>query len=223
MYILSIESSAKTASCAVLKDDMLLCEYYTNNALTHSATLMPMIENMLQVCGLDMLCINLVAAAAGPGSFTGVRIGVATAKGLAIPFDTPCIGVSSLEALTYNLLFHEGIICPVMDARAGQVYCALFECEEGRVKRLCEDTADSSENLKALLEKQQKPVLLAGDGAYLLDGFAHARENLLYQRAFGVALCAKRLYNEGKSGDAHSLKPFYLRKPQAERERESRR
>lgn len=225
MLILALETSAISASCAVLEDEKVIAEYFVNNKLTHSKTIMPMVENMLKTAELDIGDVDLFAVGAGPGSFTGVRIGIATLKGLAAPFDKPCVGVSTLEAMTQNLLGFEGIICPVMDARCEQVYNALFESDGKVIKRLCEDRAISINELGNNLDAfSKKEIILVGDGADLCYNILYIKENskvapshIKYQRAFGVAVLAKRLFEEGSFSNVDTLKPTYLRLSQAER------
>ena len=141
MLILAFETSAKAASAALLEDGKLLAESYQNTGLTHSQTLMVMAENLLHQCGKTVNDVNAVAVAAGPGSFTGVRIGVAAAKGFAWGREVPCYGVSTLEAIALSLGEYQGYVCPVMDARRNQVYNALFEIKDGKPVRLCDDRA----------------------------------------------------------------------------------
>ena len=158
MKILAFESSAKAASVALVEDGVLLSEQFQNNGKTHSATLMPMAERILQDCGLTPEDIDCVAVAIGPGSFTGVRIGVAAAKGFAWAADKPCCGVSTLQGMAAQMQMMRGVICPVMDARRNQVYNALFESDGKTLTRLCEDRAISLEDLKKDLENTEKPI-----------------------------------------------------------------
>ena len=182
-------------------------------------------ENMLKTAEVDIKDVDLFAVAAGPGSFTGVRIGIATLKGLAAPFDKPCVGISTLEAMAQNLAGFHGIICAVMDARCEQVYNALFESDGKTVKRLCEDRAISIKELENNLEAfSKKEIILVGDGAdlcynilYIKENSKVAPSNIKHQRAFGVAVLAKRLFDEGNFTNVDNLKPFYLRLSQAER------
>ncbi len=225
MISLALDSSAKTASTALLCDGRLLCEQYTNNGLTHSETLVPMVQNTLQAARLTMRQVDLLVVTNGPGSFTGVRIGIAAAKGLAMPHGTPCVGVSTLEAMAYNLLGQEGIACCMMDARCGQVYCALFRCERGAITRLTADKALPAQELSEQLQPYEgERICLLGDGAALYydrfaahyKGCALAPEHLLYQRACGAAFAQHATGTMG--GSAEQLQPAYLRLPQAERE-----
>ena len=226
MTILSFESSAKAASVALVRDGELIAQYSQCCALTHSRTLLPMAEDMLKNTELTFNDVDLLACAHGPGSFTGIRIGVATVKGLSWALEKPCVGVSTLEAMAWHGISAGGFICPVMDARRSQVYNALFEIREGKPIRLTKDRAISLEELRADVEKLSGSVLLVGDGtAITSDYFASAGlefrtapANLVMQSAWGVAMAA-----EGKqAGDSASLLPVYLRLSQAERERQAR-
>ena len=227
MLILAFETSAKAGSVAVLQDGKLLGESYQNTGLTHSQTLLSMAEDMLKSCGLTPGDVQAVAVAAGPGSFTGVRIGVAAAKGFAWGGELPCCGVSTLEAMAENLGVHDGYVLPVMDARRNQVYNALFLAEKGVLTRLREDRAISLEELAADIQGLDKPVFLVGDGSQLtyrtlqaqVSGLVLPPEHRMHQRAAGVALVAERMLLRGEKCDAASLQPNYLRLSQAERER----
>ena len=165
MKILAIESSAKAASVAITDNQKILGEFYLNIGLTHSQTLAPMIQNLLESTNLSIDEIDAFAVAVGPGSFTGIRIGVSTIKGMAFALNKPCIGVSTLEGMAFNIPIYEGIICASMDARCNQVYNALFEIKDGLPKRLTNDRAISIENLKQELKLSQKKVIFVGDGA----------------------------------------------------------
>lgn len=225
MRILAFESSAKAASVALLEGGVLLAESFQNNGKTHSATLMPMAQQVLSDCGLRAADLDLVAVAMGPGSFTGVRIGVAAAKGLAWAAEKPICGVSTLEAMATQLLPLEGVLCPVMDARRAQVYNALFHSDGQTLHRLAEDRAISLEDLKKELEKIEKPIFLVGDGSALcyntlvLSGLRMPPAHLAMQRASGVALAAQRKAQRGETMRPEDLTPNYLRLSQAERER----
>ena len=224
LLILALESSAKAASCALCRGEKLLARAFRNNGLTHSTTLLPMAEELLAACSLKAADLDLIAVAKGPGSFTGIRIGVAAAKGLAWGADKPGLGVSTLEALAWNAAALEGaLLCPCMDARRGQVYNALFRVEGGLPVRLCEDRAISLQELIDDLRGRGEAPFLMGDGAELafralkeagLD-CRLAPENLRWQDAYGVAAAALHAPEESW-GD---LEPVYLRLSQAERER----
>lgn len=227
MLTLGIDTTAGTASVALLSGETMLGEYTLNSGNTHSQTLLPMIEHMLARTGKTPKDIELYACAAGPGSFTGVRIGAATVKGLAAPWNTPCVPVSALEALAQNLAIVDGRICPVMNARRGQVYTALFESSGGALHRTLPDAALSLGELEALLREADTPVYFVGDGYDLTEPFRKTQtpERLRYQSAASVALLGQQAYlaSEDKTAlTAAALLPTYLRKPQAEREREER-
>lgn len=223
MKILSFESSAKAGSVALLDKGQLIGEYYQNCGQTHSRTLLKMAQDLLANCGVSS--VDAVACAAGPGSFTGVRIGVAAAKGYAWGAELPCMGVSTIESMAQQARSFEGLICCVMDARREQVYHGLFRCEEGKLSRLVEDCAISLQELGQELAAYEEPVLLVGDGAQLCHkalGYACAPEHLCMQRASGVALAAQAALDRGESCDGAALSPNYLRLSQAERERNAR-
>jgi len=217
MYMLSVDSSAVTASACLTENGKVIKSEFINKGLTHSETLLPMIERVME--GVNYKSLDAIAVNAGPGSFTGVRIGIATVKGLAFANKTSCISVSTLESIAYNFIDKNCIVCAVMDARRMQFYNALFKIENGFVQRLCEDRAISIEDLKAELIKYDN-VIIAGDGARLcfenaeLDNLTLADDERLYQNATGVALAA---LNKEKINPS-SLLPVYLRLSQAERE-----
>lgn len=230
MLILAFETSAKAASVALLRDGCLLAESYQNTGLTHSQTLLSMAEDMIQNCGYTPAQIEAVAVAAGPGSFTGVRIGVAAAKGFAWGKQLPCYGVSTLEAMALGFGIQSGYVCAVMDARRAQVYNALFRVDCGKYTRIREDRAISIQELGEDIQTLDAPVFLVGDGSILcyntlLEQGVHTvcpPEQRVHQRASGVALVADRLISEGAAGDGSTLVPNYLRLSQAERERLAR-
>ena len=227
MLILAFETTAKAGSVALLEDNKLLAESYQNTGLTHSQTLMVMAEDMLKAAGKTMADVSAVAVAEGPGSFTGVRIGVAAAKGLAWGGELPCYGVSTLEAMALTLGIYEGYICACMDARRNQVYNALFYVNSGILERATEDRAIALADLKTELEHLDGPVFLVGDGSDLtfstlkdaIPSLVLPSEHRMHQRASGVALAAAKKIAAGDSGDAASMTPNYLRLSQAERER----
>ena len=226
MLILAFESSAKPASAALVKDGQLLSQYMQCSALTHSRTLLPMAEDMLKNAELKLSDVDLIAVAHGPGSFTGIRIGVSTVKGLAWASEKPCVGVSTLEAMAWHGLAAGGYICPVMDARRSQVYNAIFKIENGRPVRMTEDRPIALEELAKEVTALGAPVFLIGDGAALCFEYftAHgvpcvmAPDNLRWQDAWGVAMAAA----DKTPGNADELLPVYLRLSQAERERQER-
>ena len=230
MLILAFETSAKAASVALTEDGKLLGEAYQNTGLTHSQTLMVMAEDLLKTCGKTPQQVEAVAVAAGPGSFTGVRIGVAAAKGFAWGGEIPCYGVSTLEAMALNIGVWQGYVVPTMDARRNQTYTAIFHAEEGVLTRMEEDMAISFEELKEKIKNCQEPVFLVGDGAVLcyntlieeVPGLVLPPEHRMHQRATGVALAAQKQIDAGEKGNGADLKPNYLRLSQAERERLAR-
>ena len=230
MKILAFETSAKAASVALMDSGKLLGENYQNTGLTHSQTLMVMAEDLLKACNLGVNDVEAVAVAAGPGSFTGVRIGVAAAKGFAWGGELPCYGVSTLEAMARNLGAWEGYVVPAMDARRSQVYTAVFHAEKGKLSRVEEDMAISLADLKEKIKNYKEPVFLVGDGAVLcyntlleeVPGLVLPPEHRIHQRAAGVALAAEALANSGDPGNGAELTPNYLRLSQAERERLAR-
>ena len=225
--ILAFETSAKAASVALVDGGKLLGESYQNTGLTHSQTLMVMAEDALKQVGKRAADVEAVAVAEGPGSFTGVRIGVAAAKGFAWGKNLPCYGVSTLEAMAESLGAYQGIVCACMDARRNQVYNAVFCACKGTLERLTPDRAISLAELGAELAGKEGPVFLVGDGSELtfrtLSGTVQElvlpAEHRRHQRAVGVALAAERQAAAGASGDANALTPNYLRLSQAERER----
>ncbi len=230
MKILAMDTSAAPVSAALLDNGKLVAEYFINQKITHSQTLMPIVESLLATSMTDLKDIDVFAVDAGPGSFTGVRIGTAFVKGLAMPLDRPCASVSTLEAMAYNMPYDSGIICAVMDARCNQVYNALFEIVEGEIVRLKDDRALSIDELKQELisEYADNPIYIVGDGAELFSSacedcnFVLVPQNIRYQRAYGTAKVAERLATEEQLCTAAALQPLYLRLPQAERERNAK-
>ena len=227
MLILAFETSAKAGSVALMDDKKLLGESYQNTGLTHSQTLLTMAEDLLKSCGFSTKNVTAVAVAAGPGSFTGVRIGVAAAKGFAWGAELPCYGVSTVEAMALQMGIHNGYICPVMDARRSQVYNGLFHAQAGVCARIREDRAISLQELGEELKKLEEPIFLVGDGSNLcyntllesVPGLVCPPEHRMHQRAAGVALAARKMIAQGEPADAAALTPNYLRLSQAERER----
>ena len=226
MVILGIESSAPSASVAIVKDGKLLAEMFLNVGLTHSVTLMPLIKQAVDTAGMSVGDIDVVAVTNGPGSFTGVRIGVSTAKGIAQPENKKCVPVSTLEAIAYPLSDSECIAVSVMDARCQQVYCALFDCGNSVITRITEDDAISLDSLCDILKQYNKKIVLIGDGAditydYLNDKIPNmykASPIFKYQRASSVAMLAEKMIADNQVTSANELVPAYLRLSQAERE-----
>ena len=226
MRILAFETSAKAGSVALLEKGVLLAENYCNTGLTHSQTLMVMAQDLLKSCNLTPSQVEAVAVAAGPGSFTGVRIGVAAAKGLAWGADIPCCGVSTLEAMATGLGVYDGYVLPVMDARRSQVYNAIFRADKGNLTRITEDRAIALADLGEEIKNFEKPVFLVGDGANLcyntlkdVAPLVLPPEHKIHQRAVGVALVAEKMLQTGETCDGATVTPNYLRLSQAERER----
>ena len=226
MKILSIECSATPASCAIIDDGKILASSFVNARLTHSQTLMPMIINTLDNSATKLSDIDRIAVAVGPGSFTGLRIGISAVKGLATPNKLPCVAVSTLDGMAQQFSDCDCILCAVMDARCNQFYNAVFDISNGTITRLCEDRALLCDELKNELAKilDSKKIILCGDGAELfyksvsdLPNVTVAPEYLKYQSAVGIGLYA---YNNADNGTVSSdtLLPVYLRLPQAERE-----
>lgn len=225
MLILAIDSSAKAASAALCRDEELVAQYYQNSGQTHSRTLMPMLEAMLKNCDFCLEDVDYIACAIGPGSFTGLRIGVAMTKGLCWGTGKLCCGVSTLEAIAWNMAHQDGIICPVMDARRNQVYNALFRADGGILTRLCPDRAIGIDELKEDLKKFHDTRILVGDGAKLCynaiggERVRMAPPHLIMQSAWGVAMGSLEKQKKGQLIPPDELVPTYLRLPQAERER----
>lgn len=225
MNIFAVDTSAVAASCAFFDGQKIISEFYTNVGLQHSKTLAPMIESALKCTEMSLSDVDVFAVSKGPGSFTGVRIGISAVKGMAFAENKPCVGVSTLEGLAYNLETAEGIICPVMDARCNQVYNALFEFEKGKLKRLCDDRAISVDELQNELKNEKKSVFFVGDGAEMcyntmkdnLQGAFLAPEQVRFQRASSVAKAALFAVQRGETLSAGELMPSYLRPPQTVR------
>ena len=227
MLILAFETTAKACSAALHDGRALLAESVQNSGLTHSQTLMVMAEDLLKVCGKSAADVTALAVAAGPGSFTGVRIGVSAAKGFAWGAEKPVYGVSTLESMARWLGVWSGYICCCMDARRSQVYNAIFLVENGELTRISEDRAIALSDLKTELAHLDGPIYLVGDGAALahktlsqdIPALILPPEHRRHQRASGVALAALAAMDRGESADGAALQPNYLRLSQAERER----
>lgn len=231
MRILSVDTSSNVASVAICDDEKLICEITVNNKKTHSQTLMPMIDSALKQSELEISDIDLIASANGPGSFTGLRIGVSAVKGLAHAKNIPVVGVSILEAMAYNLPFCEYVISPIMDARRQQVYNAVYEWNNGELLEIKAPRALAVGELIDELMKLDKKVVFLGDGvdvhkAYIEEKMADkavfSPVSAKEQRASGLSVVAKKFFDEGKAVSCYELAPIYLRKPQAERELEER-
>lgn len=228
MNILGIESSSLVASVALLSDDILTAEYTVNFKKTHSQTLLPMLDEIVTMTGVSLDNVDAIAVSAGPGSFTGLRIGSATGKGLGLALKKPLISVPTIDAMAYEFYGCASIICPIMDARRNQVYTGIYDNRTGFsiVKESCAmDISDLIEELNSMGER----VIFSGDGVpaykesikeFMKVPFEFAPPHLSRQRAGAVAAYGVRLFQEGKAVTAAEHAPDYLRKPQAERERE---
>lgn len=227
MKMLVLESSGLVASVALMEEDKMVCEFTMNHKKTHSQTLLPMVDEMVKITGYDIKELDAIAISKGPGSFTGLRIGSATAKGLSQALNIPVVAVSSLEGLAANLYGTGDIICPIMDARRSQVYTGLFQYEGERLVAKMEDTAIAVAELIDILNKKGEPVIFLGDGVpvyekVLKEGltvpYRFAPAHMNRQRAGAVGILAVQYYKEGKVETSRDHKPEYLRKSQAERE-----
>ena len=234
MKVLALDSSGLVASVAVVEDDgvngNLLAEYTVNYKKTHSQTLLPMLDEIAGMIELDLNTLDAIGVAGGPGSFTGLRIGSATAKGLGLALDKPLVHVPTVDALAYNLYGTERLICPLMDARRNQVYTGIYEFRENRLEVLLPQTVTDIREIAEKLCKLNREVIFLGDGVpvyreplteRLMAGqrFSFAPAHLNKQRAGAVAVLALRYLREGKTEKAFEHRPEYLRLPQAERER----
>ena len=228
MKILGVESSATSASASVVENGKVIALESSNTGLTHSQTLMPMVESTLKKAEVTINDIDYIAVSNGPGSFTGIRIGVSLVKGLSEPLNKKCVAVSTLEAIAKPLENTGVIAVSVMDARCNQVYCALFDCAKEKMTRLTDDDAISIDELIEQLKNQKKPVVLIGDGANIcynkmkdvLENVSIASATIRYQSASSVALIAEELIlkDENNAVSSDELVPKYLRLSQAERE-----
>ena len=230
MKILALETSAKAVSAAVSENGRILASGYQDTGLTHSRTLMPIVEHILKNTDLKLSDMDAIAVAVGPGSFTGIRIGVAAAKGLAFSMDKPAVGISTLAALARNVAFADGLVVCAMDARRNQVYNALFLAHDGVLTRQCPDRAIGLAELAEEIKNRPEPKFVVGDGAklcynYLLEQDVPCRmapPQMVMQNAVGVALAAEEMAAAGQVTTARDLVPVYLRLSQAERERLAR-
>ena len=229
MKILALETSAKSVSCAVVEDGAPLASAYQCTGLTHSRTLLPMVDAMLKNADLTIDDMDAIAIAAGPGSFTGLRIGAATAKGFALALDKPIVAVPTLDALAYNVFETNKFICPIMDARRNQVYAAFYMWENGKLIRLTDHMAESIERVIEIAEMLEHEVIFLGDGVPVHrerleqnPAFLFAPAHCNMQRASAVAALGAIMAEEGLAKPGNAFELIYLRKSQAEREREAR-
>jgi len=227
MKLLVLESSGLVASVALMEEDRMICEFTMNHKKTHSQTLLPMVDEMMKITGFQKKELDAVAISKGPGSFTGLRIGSATAKGLAQALDIPVVSISSLEGLAANLYGTKDLICPMMDARRSQVYTGIFQYDGERLVTRMEDDALPVADLIRILNEKGEPVIFLGDGVpvyqkMLEEGltvpYRFAPVHMNRQRAGAVGVLAVQYFKEGKIESSRDHKPEYLRKSQAERE-----
>lgn len=230
MKILAIDSSGLVASVALLEDDNVVAEYSVNFKKTHSQTLVPMLDEIKKMVGLDLSTVDAIAVAKGPGSFTGLRIGSATAKGLGLALEKPLIPVGTVDALSYNAWDYPGLVCPIMDARREQVYTGIYRFDKGAWEVIKEQCAISVADLLEILNEMEGPVLFLGDGCpvyaeQIREGIRipceFAPPHMSRQRAASLGVLAMELYRRGISESADEHRPEYLRKSQAEREKQS--
>lgn len=231
MLILAIDTTETTASVALTSDEKLIAASTLNSGNTHSETLLPMIVSLLSSAKHQIDDIDMLAVSVGPGSFTGLRIGAATAKGLAFPFGKICVGVSSISALAENVYPFDGLVCPVINARRGQFFTGLFDFSNGKREQIIADCMMMKEEIAAEVNKYDKNVVFVGSGVSELSasisGAVMPSGISAYESAYSVALLAYRKYmaasdSERAAFTANLLNPVYLRKPQAERELEEK-
>ena len=231
MRVLAIDSSGLTATAAIVEDEQTVAEYTINYKKTHSQTLLPMIDEMVRMVEIDLSTIDAIAVSGGPGSFTGLRIGSATAKGLGLALGKPLVHVPTVDAMAYSVYGCEDIICPIMDARRKQVYTGIYAFREHRLVTVKEQAALPMEELLAELNKREQPVIFLGDGVPVFKdmiqekcqvSYSFAPAHLNRQRAGAVAALGAVYYKEGKIQTPEEHQPEYLRVSQAEREREKR-
>lgn len=224
-----MESSATAASVSYVKDGKILGQYYINAGLTHSTTLMPMVQGMLENAKLSLDNVDYYAVSVGPGSFTGLRIGISAIKGIALAKNKPCVAVSTLEAMAYNYVYTDTLVCAVIDARCNRFFNAIFKCSaDGTVERLCEDRALSYEEIAQELTSNysNEKIVLVGDGAImaqklmgdLVSNLTIAPPHLMHQQSNGVAMVAQNMIEQGKVVTSQQLLPSYLSLPQAQKE-----
>ena len=227
MKILALDSSGLVASVAILTETELLAEYTVNYKKTHSQTLLPMIDEIVRMIDIDLATIDAIAVAAGPGSFTGLRIGAATAKGLGLALDKPLIAVPTVEGLAYNLYGTNALVCPIMDARRNQVYTGVYYFKGKELVAVKEQCAEGIEETIAFLNKENRPVIFLGDGVpvfkeiiteKMVGDYSFAPAHLSRQRAGALGALASIYYDANKVQSATEHRPDYLRMSQAERE-----
>ncbi len=229
MKILAIECSATPCSAAIIENGKILAADFVNVGLTHSQILMPMAEKVVKETGITLRDIDGFAVSSGPGSFTGIRIGISAIKGLAAPKKKPCVTVSTLLSMAYNYIDTDCIVCAVMDARCNQVYNAVFDIKNGKITRICKDRAllceELKENIKEISQNSNKSVIIVGDGTKVFYPYVKDFENVCesedkrrFQNAVSVAKACEKLFINGETLSPEEILPVYLRLPQAERE-----
>lgn len=228
MKILALDSSSKSASAALVTDGKLICESFVNAGLTHSRTLMQMVNDCLKISDTEPNDIDGLALTCGPGSFTGLRIAVSAVKGMATVNNTPCVGVSTLLSLAYNLRGCNGYALSLLDARCNQFYYALFSVRNGNIERICADSAGDSNEIFRLLDGIDKPIYPIGDGTLLFceqnaeriadKNFIICNDRIRFVNGYSTALAAEESFRNGNAVTANDIKIEYLRLPQAERE-----
>lgn len=228
MKILALDSSGLVAGVAVVEDDNLLGEYTVNYKKTHSQTLLPMLDVVAKMIELDLNTIDAIAIAAGPGSFTGLRIGSATAKGLGLALDKPLIEIPTVDGLAYNLYGNQNLVCPLMDARRNQTYTGLYRFDQTGMQKLIDQCVVAIDEIVEQINKRGQAVTFLGDGVPVFQTYieehcsvehAYAPVHMNKQRAGAVAALAMQYYKQGKTVTAQEHEPEYLRLSQAERER----
>ena len=231
MKILGLDSSGLVASVAIVEDAELRGEYTINYKKTHSQTLLPMLDEVAKMIELDLETVDAIAVAGGPGSFTGLRIGSATAKGLGLTLQKPLIHVPTVDALAYNLVGHRDMVCPLMDARRNQTYTGLYAFDGNEMQVICEQCAVGIEEIIEKVNEQNRPVVFLGDGVPVFTSFIEEHCKVPYtfapahmskQRAGAVAVLGMKMFADGKSESAAAHRPDYLRLSQAERELQER-
>lgn len=229
MRILAVDTSTNVASVAILEDDVIIGEYNCNKGKTHSQKLMPMIQSLLEKVNLCATDIDAFSASIGPGSFTGLRIGVTTIKAMAFAAGKPVISVYTLDALAYNMSMSKALICPIIDARNNQVFTAIYRFVDGKLERLTEYLGIHINELSGIIRSMEGEVIFLGDAcnmhrdyftAELGNRISIAPPNLAQASASSVALQARISFLDGKLENCYDMVPFYLRKSQAEREQE---
>lgn len=235
MYILGIDTSSVVATAALLSEKKLICEHIINNEKNHSQKMMGVIDNVMSDSGVDIKTVDAIAVAKGPGSFTGIRIGMACAQGIAHPLNKPIIGVNTLDGLAYNFVNSTSLLCPVVDAQRKEVYTCLFKWEKGQIIRLWDYKMERAEKLFDTLVSLKSQIIVMGDGSYLLkrcfedlktkntkSNIVFSHPAFLMPRASSIAIAGFEEYKMGRFDSCFTAKPFYIRKSSAEEKWEER-